>query len=410
MESTESVRQQIWREAIASAIGPLAAYLAPQSFDVSVIKLTGMQDNDRDFSVEIARRIDLGRASIVARIIEEATLELPHIYRHVVHYSEDRIDGVLVVPRLVRERAAGRENRIPVLRAVRFTETPEALLVSELLRLSARIANAWITTSGSEGVFARQLALKIGSIESQQPWATLRARSRADVRSLAASVKTRAVSGWTPVGGAFEQLADLVLISPNSVLPDLGPIAFPLSEDERYADRVFELICIGWLLSGLKELDPAGHVNPKALRKSNIPLYEGTRKGVRVRLFYQAGYLSKISRYKWRLSGKNLRAIPDYSLEFDRSGWSRTVLLDAKNRTFTSSSEIIYKLLGYQENLGISPYSAIAIAPAFLGRTLVDGVEYDSRKAIVVCAPLTKGKRLFRRLLPKLVDSFISDN
>lgn len=408
METTNSVRQQIWEEAIASAIGPLAAYLAPESYGLSVLRLKATGKLDQDFDAEIASRVDLGQAAAVTEIIEKASLDLPHVFRHTVHYSEDRIEGILLVPRLLRERAAGRQNRMPVLRAARFSETPEALLVSELLRISLRIANVWRSRSGSEGSFARNLALRIKTIEARPPWAALLSRPRADIRSLAASVKNRSVAGWTPIGGAIDQLAELVLGSANGVRPDAGPIAFLLSEDERYSDRVFELVCIGWLLSGLKSMDPSGRVNPAALKGSIAPLFEGTRGDVQIQLFYQAGYFSRDARYKWHSSGKNLRAIPDYSIELKGPGWSRTILLDAKNRTFSGASEIIYKLLGYRENLGIDPYLAIAIAPIFSGRTKIETVEMDNRTAIVMRVPLANGKRLFRRALPALVDRLIS--
>lgn len=408
METTNLARQQIWEEAIASAIGPLAAYLAPESYGLSVLRLKSAEKYDQDFGAEIARRIDLGRAAAVTETIEKASLDLPHLFRHTVHYSEDRIEGVLLVPRLLRERAAGRQSRIPVLRAARFSETPEALLVSELLRISLRITNMWRSQSGSEGSFARHLAQRIKAIEARPPWAALLSRPRADVRSLAASVKSRSVAGWTPIGGALDQLAELVLNSANGVLPDTGPIAFLLSEDDRYVDRVFELVCIGWLLSGLKSMDPTGQINPAALKGSNAPLFEGTRGDVQIQLFYQAGYFSSNARYKWHSSGKNLRAIPDYSIELKGPSWARTVLLDAKNRTFSGASEIIYKLLGYRENLDIDPYLAIAIAPVFSGGAKIDAVQLDNRTAVVMRVPLANGKRLFRRALPALVDRLIS--
>lgn len=405
---TDARKHELWKEAIASALGPLSTYLTPQSYGISLIGLAGAAHTDEDFRTQIGRRIDLGRASIVAEIVGELNSDLPQSYRHSIHYSEDRIDGVLVVPRLVRERAAGRESRIPVLRASRFIETPEALLVSELLRLSARVASAWSATTGAEGNFARHLANRIRSLEAQQPWAALRGRPRPAVRSLAASVKNRAVAGWTPLGGTFDRLAGLVLGAPNGILPDSGPIAFLISEDERYADRLFELVCIGWLLSGLRKMDPGGRVDPEGICNASSPIFEGVRNGVRVRLHYQAGYFSKIARYEWRSTGKKLRAIPDYSLELYGGGWSRVILLDAKNRVFSSSSEIIYKLLGYQENLGISPFTAIGIAPEYGAFTALSGVEYLDRTVMVARIPLRKGKGIFERRLPTLIDQLIA--
>lgn len=404
MALIDARQHELWRAAITSALGPLSAYITPQSFGLSLVGLRGAEHADEDFKVEIQRRIDLGRACVVAEIVEGLSSELPHTYRHSVRYSEDRIDGVLVVPRLVRERAAGRTGRIPVLRAARFSETPEALLTSELLRVSARVASDWSAVSGAEGLYARRLAVRVRALEAQQPWAALRTRPRAALRSLASSVKSRAVAGWTPLGGGYDRLAELALGVVTGVTADTGPIMFLVSEDERYADRLFELICLGWLLSSLKKMDPAGEVNVSALRGTSTPIFKGARNGVEVRLHYQAGYFSRVARYVWRKTGSKLRAIPDYSLELDGSGWSRSVLLDAKNRGLTSRSEIIYKLLGYQENLGLSPYTAIGIAPEYGAHADLSGVVYAERSAFVIRIPLNRGKRIFERLVPFLID------
>ena len=409
MDLTKMHHHAIWREAILSALGPLSAYLTPQNFAVSTVTLSGSCSTDDDFWEQISRRMDLGRAARITEIVEGLGNELPHSYRHSVHYSEDRIDGVLIVPRLIRERAAGRSNRIPVLRAARFVETPEALLTSELLRLSLRIARAWADLPSAEGVFAGHLMTRLRALEAQQPWASLRARPRGAVRTLASSVKSRAIAGWTPVNGDFDRLADLVLGTAKGVYADPGPIAFLVSEDERYADRVFELLCVGWLISGLRALDSAGRVNPAGLRDSKVPIFSGSRKNVQVRLFYQAGYFSKRARYIWQRSHRQLRAIPDYALEFRGPSWERSVLLDAKNRVGNSDSEIIYKLLGYRENLAISPYLAIGLAPEYGRRLSFNGVDHADRKASIVRMPLLKGRYIFERWLPKLVDVYISN-
>ncbi len=401
----------IWRAAIASALGPLSAYMTPENFGLSLLKLEvgGSAGGEDAFDLEIRQRIDLGRATSVAAIITDLEGRLPHSYRHSVHYSEDRVDGVLVVPLLVRERAAGRLGRIPVLRAARFIETPEALLGSELIRTSIRVAESWRGGSGAERSFADKLSRQLRSIEGAQPWSSLRARPRASLWSLAGAVKSRAVAGWTQRDGAFEQLADLVLGSPNSVLPDAGPIAFLVSEDDRFEDRVFELVCLGWLLAGLKKLDPAGHIEPRSLKSVGGAVFSGTRGDVNVRLHYQAGYFSKSARYHWQHRSAQLRAIPDYSLELEGPTWRRSLLLDAKNRRQSGASEVIYKMLGYQENLNIKPYLAVAIAPGFDASIESSSVKYSDKSAYMSRVPLLRGRRIFERMMPKLIDSIISE-
>lgn len=408
MVEINALEHALWKAALTSSLGPLSAYLSPQQYGLSRIGLAASSDTGDDFQAMIQGRIDLGRASIVAELIEGLGSEVPQSYRHAVHYSVDRIDGVLMVPRLVQERAAGRPERIPVLRVARFSETPEALFVSELLRLSARIATTWSRSSGAEGIYARDVEGRLRILESQQPWAALRSAPRASLRSLASSVKSRSVAGWTVRGATFETLADLVLGDAHSVSADPGPIAFMLSEDARYADRIFELICVGWLLIGLKKLDPGGRVDPHALKGSSKPVFSGSWKGVAIRLHYQAGYLSQFARYHWRRSGVGLRAIPDYSLELEGPDWRRTVLLDAKNRVLSSPSEVIYKLLGYQENLGIAPYLAIGLAPSYGMRCELDGVHFGDRSAMIAKVPLSSGQRFFERMAPITIGSIIA--
>ncbi|OYW48319.1 MAG: hypothetical protein B7Y36_12935 [Novosphingobium sp. 28-62-57] len=152
MDSTNEVQdaQALWHAALRSALGPLAAYLTPENYGLSAVSLSALESADDEFQAEIDKRLDLARALQAIEIIETIGSDLPQSYRHYVHYCEDRIDGALLIPRLVQERAAGRHKRIPVLRASRFQETPEALLVSESIRISSRIASASHPISGWE--------------------------------------------------------------------------------------------------------------------------------------------------------------------------------------------------------------------------------------------------------------------
>src|SRR5512139_3824702 len=257
----------MWQAAIRSALGPLSAFITPENFGLSTVQLVGKPSDEGDeFRRQIQARIDLGRAVAATGLCEVVGDRIPEQFRHAVHYCEDRIDGALSVPRLIRERAAGRVSRIPVLRATRFVDTPEALLVSEVLRLSMRVTAAWKLAGGAEGHLANNLTGRIISLQRQQPWASLQSRPRPSLRALAATVKSRTVSGWNMRGDTIDRLADLFLAGSESVVDSAGPISFLLSRDERFEDRLFELVCLGWLLDALRRWCSMGSVHPENLR------------------------------------------------------------------------------------------------------------------------------------------------
>ncbi len=392
-------RQRLWHAAVRSALGPLSAYLTPENYGLSAIGLSSKKNIDQEFQSEIDNRLDLARVTNVVQLIEEIGGELPHTYRHHVHYCEDRIDGSLLIPRLVRERAAGRITRIPVLRAARFTETPEALLVSESLRVSRGITSAWKRRGGAEGNLANSLAHRLLAIEARPPWSILRSKSRPILKSIAASVKSRTIAGWNTPGSPIDRLADAMLDGSKAVNEAAGPIAFLVSKDPRFEDRLFELVCLGWLLGALKIWDPDGSIHTKNLRASG-PIFSGSSSQFSIKLFYQAGYISKSARYFRPKNGKSLRAIPDFILECSDTKQTLSVLLDAKNRTLNSNSEILYKMLGYRENLGLSPYFGLGIAPEYSGNRSYDAIRYEDRFAGVLRLPLDGGGEIMKRALP----------
>lgn len=401
MDSIDEVHdeQPLWHAALRSALGPLAAYLTPENYGLSAVSLSALQSADDEFQAEIDKRLDLARALQVIEIIETIGSDLPQSYRHYVHYCEDRIDGALLIPRLVQERTAGRHKRIPVLRASRFKETPEALLVSESIRISSRIASAWRNRGGAEGKLAGGLAHRLAAMEARQPWASLKSKSRPALTSLAATVKSRTIAGWNARGAPLDRLTDAMLDGSKAVTEAAGPIFYLVSKDPRFEDRLFELICLGWLLGALKAWDPSGTIYPKYLRASGA-IFTGGKQNLQVKLFYQAGHISQSARYFRRGTSKPLRAIPDFLLSLNRGGRSMSVLLDAKNRVLSSNSEILYKMLGYRENLGMSPYFGLGIAPAYDGNRNLDSVRYSQRLAAVLQLPLNGGADFVKRVLP----------
>ena len=398
----------LWEAAVRAALGPLSAYLTPENYGLSCVGLSAASDYELEFEGEIAARLDLARAIKAVELIREIGSDIPQVYRHAVHYCDDRIDGALLVPRLIAERAAGRLRRIPVLRASKFSDTPEALLVSESLRLSRLITSAWRRRGGAEGALAINLGENLATLATQQPWHSLALRPRPVLRTLASTVKGRTIAGWNSHGGPIDRLADLMLDGPEAVSEAAGPIAFLLSRDQRFEDRLFELICLGWLIAALRTWDPSGILRSQNLQKQG-PIFTGSKNGTALRLYYQAGYFSSTARYVWQKTAKRLRAIPDFSIELETTKGRRSIILDAKNRSVNSTSEIIYKLLGYRENLGITPYISLGIAPASAGGAALDGVSFGDRHAGVIRVPLGTGGVVFKRAVPRWINRLIAE-
>jgi hypothetical protein len=247
---------------------------------------------------------------------------------------------------------------------------------------------------------------QLAALATQQPWHSLSLRPRPILRTLASTVKGRTIAGWNSSNGPIDRLADLMLSGPEAVSEAAGPIAFLLSRDQRFEDRLFELICLGWLIGALRSWDPSGILRPQNLQKQG-PIFTGSKNGSSVKLYYQAGYFSAVSRYVWQKTGKKLRAIPDFSIELETSKFRRSIVLDAKNRSANSNSEIIYKLLGYRENLGIVPYFALGIAPVYGDTASLDSVSFGDRHAGVIRVPLGTGGPIFKRAVPLWLNRLI---
>lgn len=397
---------EAWRTALKSALGPIAAYLTPKNFGLSSFSLEEKSEEDEDFASYIRSKIDLSRAIRAISLIDEIGRELDFEYRHQVQYSENRIDGKLLVPRLIRERAAGRLRRIPVIRIERIPETPEALLASEALCISQKVLRNWCRLQGgAEAVLAKDRLEEAANLERSEPWAGLSFRPRPSIKDLARTVMSRTVAGYNAPGSAIDQLSSLMVGNPKAITEAFGSVDFLLSNDERFEDRLFELICLGWLIKALKAHEPTGIVDPENLRRPG-PVFTSVRGNATLSLYYQAGHLSSLARYERIRTKKRFRAIPDFSLELTIDDRRHIVLLDAKNRSKSANSEVFYKLLGYRENLGLQETLGLAIAPSFTQSTDFDWISFGSRNFGIARVPLERGEALIARLAKLVTRQF----
>ncbi len=116
-------------------------------------------------------------------------------------------------------------------------------------------------------------------------------------------------------------------------------------------------------------------------------------------MFYQqsAGLLP-VPTWVDRHTQQPIRAIPDVVLKISDGAPERFVILDAKNRTLASESEVAYKLMGYKENLGLRPFQAVGIYPSFSNRLRLRRLEKDVDQILLAHVPLANGRQTVRRI------------
>ncbi|MBB4216264.1 hypothetical protein FHT79_003451 [Rhizobium sp. BK212] len=396
---------ELWQAAIRSSLGFISSYLAPDKYDMNDFYLSDRPLHlEENFSKFIRSRIELSRSVILSSELSKINYSELSAFRHEVYYGRRRVEGAIILPRLIRERAAGRLDTIPVLRTVKNSDTPEALFISELIQSSTRVCRWWKKNGGSEGRLAGSTLKFFNALENQAPWDELRTKPRPSLPELVGIVRSRLAAGWSKKGGIIDRLLKIVDAEGDAVSEAAGDIAFFISNDPRYQDRMFELICLGWLVSAARNVFPSFKVHEENFLSARGPIATFC-KGERCwSLSYQRHYASE-THYHWRGSRQRLRAIPDYVAESILGGNGMTVILDAKNRPQSSRSEIIYKMLGYKENLRLKPFAALALAPTYEKAAFHRVDDDDGNSVGLVYLPLDRGELVLRRILRSVLDT-----
>ena len=411
MQSTETDldRRPIWRAAIRDAIGPLAAYFTPRSYSIGSVSLIRLDlDCIQEFIEWVLARLELGRAQRLVDLLKEP-IDLTSSYRHEISDHRGEIRGKLHMQRLLVLRARSDRQTVPVIRAERFFATPENLLLSEALRLSEKVLRFWQRVESPERAFSHALLKDIERISNAPGLAELRSRPRPALRELVGQVKGRVTTGVVPRASIASKVADLFSMSTTAsgaFEAAANGLSLIVSLDPAFEDRVFELLCLGWILRALRQKFPHGDINPAGLKASGgVPIFVAKVGYNRVELTFQTsqGTLPH-GRWTYRRSGKPLRAIPDLLLTVSRKGKTVRHILDAKNRSASTASEVAYKLLGYKENLGISPYYAFGLYPSF-GRSLnMKRLAFGTDQVVLLQLPLARGLRAMGLVMRVLTD------
>ena len=406
--------QDIWAAALRDAAGPLSAYVTPAPFALENVPVKNISIAQyQGFESEIESRLDLGRAAAFLQLLQESDVNLATAYRHEVAWSQGAIRGKVHIPRYVLGRARNDPRGIPVILAHRRTNTPENLLVSEAFRVSISIAGTWKILGGAEGQLAAGLLTGLQICESAFPWNELRSKARPSLTELVGIVEGRIQSGQVEEGSLYHRAASLFSRRPDN----LGafemastPISMMVSRSPEFEDRIFELLCLAWMISAIGSHCSNVVVNPSALRgPKKEPVATGYSQGYRLALFYQqsAGVLPNPT-WTDNRTDRPFRAIPDLVLKISDDSAQFILLLDAKNRTLASESEVTYKLMGYKENLGILPYQGVGIFPKFSGglRTRRFYKTASNDQILLAHVPLAKGREIVRRLLRVFLSGF----
>jgi hypothetical protein len=412
MPRTEDSRNpQVWEAALKDAAGLFSAYLTPQDYGLASLRVQGTEEDNTDpFLTEIHRRIDLGRAASFTEMVESLTGGLTTQFRQTITYCKQEIRGKVHMPRYVITHARNPEIGIPVTRAERHPATPENLLVSEAIRRSLVITRAWWANRSAEGNLARNLNKRLQRVEAQQPWSDLRILPRDSFRGLLRTVKSRVATKMVrrqPIERVIK-LFDVEDAATSAFESSAELLTLLVTEHPEFEDKLFELLCLGWILNAVKTCSAKFQVWPSRLTGAKgKALMVGIIGTGTVEVYFQAGTILPEGRWHYQPRNTALKAIVDIVCRVQRDAASEclTYLLDAKNRG-QNDSEVIYKLLGYKENLGLQPFHAVGIFPGFRGKLELKRLTEGDNHVWILRVPLLKGRRIFTRLTERVIASY----
>ncbi len=385
--------------------GDVASSLALENVNVQTLS----DDPDAgDFVSQIEARLDLGRAAAFLQLLLNSELTVTTAYRHVLAWSEGSIKGKIHIPRYVLGLARKETRGIPVRLARREVTTPENLLVSEAMRLCISAAEGWMRRGGAEALYASSLWNGLQAFESSFPWNELRTKARPSLAELVSVVEGRIRAGQIELGSFYEETVALFSDRPNNVSAfeaAATPISLLVTQAPEFEDRVFELLCLSWLILALRASCSYFVVNPIALRgPKKGPIAEGMLGDKQVSLFYQqSARLLPTPTWIHRHSQQPVRAIPDLVLRLKDQAMEQFIILDAKNRSYASESEVAYKLMGYKENLELTPFYAVGLYPSFSKKLRVRRIEKGVDRISLIHVPLSRGSLTVRRLATRFL-------
>ena len=403
--------QALWAAALREAAGPLSAFITPKAFALESVSVQQLLNaGASDFVAEIEARMDLGRAAAFLDLLKETEFVVSTAYSHVLTWSQRVVRGKIHVPRFVLGKARNETRGIPVVSALRQVDTPENLLVSEAFRLSIAIVGFWKLRGGAEALYSSLLWSGLQAFESTFPWNELRTKARSSLSELVGTVDGRIRNGQVDSNSFYQKIAMLFSERPNNVIAfekAATPISLLVTQAPEFEDRVFELLCLSWMISALHSFCSHVEVNPIALKgPKHEPVALGWFRGFKISLHFQQGAgILPVPTWIYRHTKQPFRAIPDFVLKVNGIAKERIMVLDAKNRSNTSESEVSYKLMGYKENLDMKPFQAVGIFPSLSNRLQLKRLEKNSDQILLAHVPLSNGRNSVKRIARRFLGS-----
>lgn len=389
MQVTDTEPSEILKAGLRDAAGIVCAYFVPREYglDILSVEATGVPSVLDPWQSAIRRRIELTRASLFADWLEGIEGSLSSVYRHEVVYETAELKGKLHMPLYLREIATGRSRGFPVIRAAVRSVTPENFLVSELLRRSIAVTKPFWTGEKAEHDLGRNLRRRLIRLEQNHPWRQIRSIARPRLERLISSVRDRTrskVISEAPMGHVLRLFGDQIGDIDTITVAEKG-LQLMVTTAVEFENKLFELLCLGWLLRSLSELAEAGSLNvyeDRVIANQGQPICEGKLSdgGHRFRLHFQSGVPVETRNWYYEATKRDLRAIFDYVLVVETPMGAKRIILDAKNRG-EEESEVIYKLLGYKANVSEpgATYRAAAFFPQRFGtETITELRNYDA--------------------------------
>lgn len=411
MANTKSKEQALWTAALKDAAGPLSQYLAPSRFNLSLIPVEAeATDESSEFYRAIIDRLDLARARSIRKAVQLASSPQSYSYRHDVVYNQSQLRGKLHVPEYVRARAAGLPRGVPAIRTQKALSTPENHLVTEAIQWGLTTTQKWSSSPGAAGSFAEEEASALRREEAKSPWAELRHQPSYSITRLLQIVEHRLSSG---IASAAHPAADIVALFRTEYGSELALteaasfLSTAIVDDPDFADRIFELLLLGWITASFETLYSIVDVNPETLQDSRkTPTVTASSKsGTDLKLYYQSSHALPGGHWKKRIGVsdyKPVAGVPDFCLTADSPSSTRTYLIDAKYRSWAGRSETMYKMLGYRDNFTMGNFVGVAIFPEFEETFRGEHYYESSDRVSIVKIPLTKGRTYITRLLASL--------
>ena len=193
-------------------------------------------------------------------------------------------------------------------------------------------------------------------------------------------------------------------LSPEAFATAGADFALLVTQEPEFEDKLFEILCLGWAVQALGHICSEAAVDLTALKgRHDRAVFKGRySSGWSIEVFFQrsADALPK-GRWTERDNGRSLRGIPDLLLHLQNGADQkvRLIIVDAKNRSIASESEVAYKLLGYKENFGLEEYLAIGLYPRFDRRHRIRVLSKGDEHITLLHVPLQSGLRTVRAAL-----------